>query len=53
MIEVCEYELECCPYCKSTKIHEEPRLEPETIDQRLRAVMCASCSGTFFIPCED
>lgn len=51
MIEVCEFQIKCCPYCGSKRIKEEPKLKPPAY--LVHAIICERCLGIFFIPCED
>lgn len=51
MIEVCEFQIKCCPYCGSRRIVQQDKLRP--VECQVHGVICMRCSGIFFVPCED
>jgi len=48
-MKICEYEDVRCCYCGERERLKE--MGKTTLNQH--EIFCLSCSGTFFIPCED
>ena len=49
MIEVCEYQIKCCPYCGSFKIKDTEKKSRDNC----HIITCERCMGIFLTPCED